>query len=212
MPKVKTFGTPPQSFATPGPTVADMTGDTFGFLKVVGYHGFDMKRVAAIWWVQCMNCNRYKKCARTSLMFGRTKSCGGKGCKSAAIEKFGVSALNQTNEKTRVRRSAWIERKRLEREAMLNLQMARAEEKAKALATQAAYANRPRRAIDTPERWFTPKYPRDKNGHVKEVGYSPYRITCQGDRHQPFIDPTTALWARQDACNFGREDIEPITD
>lgn len=200
---VRLYNKPPKRFAVPGPTVADMRGDTFGLLKVIGYAGFDMDRIAAIWWVQCTGCSRYKKCARTSLMFGRTKSCGSHGCRSEAIKRFGLSQIDLKNNEKGERRRRYLERQRIAREkrqALLTEQKARHD---KAMAAQLAEANRPRRAIDTIPRWSAPNFPRDKNGHVTEVGYSPYRITCQGDSYSPAIDPDSSLCNSTKKPQFG---------
>ena len=58
----------------------DIAGQRFGSLVALECKGCSRHYLATMWLCQC-DCGRMKTTQRSSLLSGRTKTCGGKGCK-----------------------------------------------------------------------------------------------------------------------------------
>ena len=185
----------PLVFQPLGPMNVDMTGEKYGFLTVLGYAGFDMRktRCAAMWYCKCENCGRIKKVARTGLRFGRAKSCGKKGCKSKVVKLFAPHPLAQKYNKITARRKK--DKRRAIREAR-ELAAAAYKKRLEAMPRPAEPVPAPpqlkfRRAIDTPERFQHPDL--GKRGRNRQFIFS-HPDTHETKMPTPFVEPDTALW------------------
>lgn len=64
----------------PSQALHDIAGERFGSLVALECKGCSRYYLATMWLCQC-DCGRLKTTQRSSLLSGRTKTCGGKGCK-----------------------------------------------------------------------------------------------------------------------------------